>query len=80
MAACTWYSGDDLDTGAIHPFQRKMTKRQQTGIKPIATGTKHVNSGLRAKANPYLKGARQMGNSLIPASTQRTDSDLMIVT
>ena len=33
MAACTRYSGDDLDTGAIHPSQQKMTKRQQMGSK-----------------------------------------------
>ena len=39
MAACTRYLGDDLDTRAIHPSQRKMTKRQQTGIRPMAAST-----------------------------------------
>ena len=55
MAACTRYSGDNLDTGAIHPSQQKMTKRQPTGIRPMATGTRHVDSSPRAETNPYLK-------------------------
>ena len=79
MAICTRYLGDDLDTGAIRPPQQKMTKRQQTGIRLMATGTRHTDFGLRAETNPYLKRAWQMGNSLIPVSAQRTDSGLMVV-
>ena len=45
----------------------------------MAAGTRHVDSSLRAKTNPYLKQAQKMGNSLKPASTQRTNSDLMVV-
>ena len=46
MVACGQYSGDDLDTKAIHLSQRKMKKRQQTGIKPMAAGTQYT--GLRS--------------------------------
>ena len=69
MAECTWYLGDDLDTGAIHPFQWKMTKRQQMRIKLMAVGTRHEDSGLRADTNSYLKQALQMGKSLRTTST-----------
>ena len=69
MAAYTRYSGDDLNIGAIYPSQQKMTKKQQTGIRLMAAGARHADSGLRAETNPYLKRAWQMGNSLIPAST-----------
>ena len=55
MAACTRYSGDDLDTRAIHPSQRKRTKRQQMGIRLMATGTQNVDLDPRAEANLYLK-------------------------
>ena len=57
MAVCTWYSGDDLDTWAIHPSQQKMTKRQRTRIRPMVVGTQHVDSSLRVEINPYLKRA-----------------------
>ena len=43
IAAYTRYSGDDLDTRAIHPSQWKITKRQWTGIRPIVVGTRHAN-------------------------------------
>ena len=80
MAACTRYSGDDLDTGAIHhPNQQKMTKRQWTGIILMAIGTQHVDFGPRVKANPYLKRAQEMGKSQITANMQRTNSGLMVV-
>ena len=79
MVACTQYSGDDLDIRAIHPSQWKTTKRQWMEIRPMAVGTRHMDFGLRAEANPYLKRAQQMGNSLIPASTQWINSDLMVV-
>ena len=31
MAACTPYSGNDMDTGAIYPSQQKMTKSNRRG-------------------------------------------------
>ena len=70
MAACTWYSGDDLDTMALHPSQWKMKKRQWMGIRPMAASTHHMDFSPRAETNIYLKQARQIGNSLIPASMQ----------
>ena len=80
MAACTRYSGDDLDTGAIHyPYQQKMTKRQWTGIRLMAIGTQHADFGPRVEANPYLKQAQKMGKSRITVSMQRTNSDMMVV-
>ena len=79
MAVCTRYLGADLDTGAIHPSQWKMTKRQQTGNIPIAAGTQCSDFGLRAETNLYLKRVRQMGKSLITTSTKRTDFGLMDV-
>ena len=77
MAACTRDPGDDLDTMAIHPFQRKETKMQRTMIRLMVAVTWHVGFGPRAETNTYLKRARQMGKSLITASTQRTDSSPM---
>ena len=80
MAACTRYSGDDLDTEAIHPSRRRTKKkRQQIRIKLMVAGTQHANFSLRAKTNFYLKRAQQMGKILITANTQRTDSGLMVV-
>ena len=38
MVACTQYSGDDLDTKAIHLSQQKMTKRQRTENKSMTVG------------------------------------------
>ena len=55
MAACTGYSGNDLDIGAIHPSQRKKTKGQWTRIRPMAVGTRHADSGPKVEANSYLK-------------------------
>ena len=57
MAACTWCSGDDLDTGAIHPSQWKTTKRQQMVVRLMAIGAQQVNFGPRAETNSYLKQA-----------------------
>ena len=79
IAACTQYLGDDLDTGAIYLSQRKTAKRQPTGIKLMAVGTRHVNFSLRAKTNSYLKRGQQMGKSLINANTQWIDFGLMAV-
>ena len=45
----------------------------------MAVGARYTDSGLRAETNFYLKRARQMGKSLITASTQWTDSGLMVV-
>ena len=70
MAARTLYSGDDLDTGALHPSQWKTTKKQRMGIRLKAAGTRHADFGLRAETNFYLKRARKIGNSLIPSSMQ----------
>ena len=55
MATGTQYLGDDLDTKAIHPSQQKMTKRQWTGIRLMAAGTRHEDSSLKAETNPFLK-------------------------
>ena len=79
MAACTHYSGDDLDTKAIHPSQQKMTKRQHVGIRLMVAGTRHADFDPRAETKFYLKRARQMGKSLITASTQWTDFSLIAV-
>ena len=79
MAACTQYLGHDLDTKAIHPSQRKMTKRQQTRITLMASGTRHADFGPRVESSFYLKRVRQMGKSLLIASTQQTDFDMMAV-
>ena len=59
----------DHDIEAIHPSQRKMMKRQRTGIRPMAAGTQHAGFSLRAETNLYLKRALQMGKSLITVST-----------
>ena len=48
MAACTRYSGDDLDTRATHLIQWKMTKRQRTRVRLMATSTRHADSNSRA--------------------------------
>ena len=55
MVACTQYSGDDLDTKAIHPSQGKMKKMQRTGIRPMVVGTQYADFIPRAKTNFYLK-------------------------
>ena len=77
MAACTQYSGDDLDITAIYHSRRRTIKRQRTRIKPMVVGTQHEDFGPRAKTNFYLKRARQMGKSLITARTQQTHFGLM---
>ena len=79
MAACTRYSGDNLDIGVIHPSQWKTTKRQWMRIRSMVAGTRQADSGLRVETNPYLKRARQVCNNLITINTQRTDSGLMVV-
>ena len=78
-AACTWYLSDNLDTGVIHPFQRKMTKRQWTGNRLMAIGPRRTDFNPKAETNLYLKRVRQMSKSLITASTQWTNFDLMAV-
>ena len=55
MATCTRYSGDELDTKAIHPSQQEMIEKQWTGIRSMAAGTRQMNFGPRAKTNFYLK-------------------------
>ena len=45
----------------------------------MAVSTRSVDFGLKVETNLYLKGVRQMGNSLIHASTQRIDFGLMAV-
>ena len=55
MGACTRYLGDDLDNGAIHPSQWKMTKRQRTRIRPMVVGTRHADFDPRTETNAYLK-------------------------
>ena len=77
MAASTYYSGDDMDIEVIYPSQRKMTKSQQTGNRPLAVGTWCTDFGPKAETKLYLKQERQMGKNLITASTQQTDSSLI---
>ena len=79
VAACTQYSGDDVDIEAIPPYQQKMTKRQWTGNRPMIVGTRRANFGPSAGINFYLKREQQMGKSLITASTQQIDFGLMVV-
>ena len=79
VAACTRCSIDNLDTTVMHLFQRKMSKRQWTRIKPMVVDTRHADFSLRAKTNLYLKRAGQMGKSLIIASMQQTDFDQIAV-
>ena len=55
VAACTRYSGDNLDIEAIHPSQQKITKRQQTGNKPVAAGSRHMDFDPRVETDLYLK-------------------------
>ena len=69
MTTCTWYSGDNLDTKAINFSQQKMTKKQWTRIRPMATGTKHAEFGPTVGTNFYLKRVQQIDKSLIIAST-----------
>ena len=47
------------------------------GNRPMTAGTRRTDRSPRAKTNLYLKRFRQMGKSLITASTQRTYSSLM---
>ena len=79
VVACTQYSSDDLNIEVTHPSQWKMTKRQQTGNRPMAAGTRRADFSPRAETNLYLKRARKMGKSLITANMQRTNFDLMVV-
>ena len=51
MAACTWYPGDDLDSGAIHPPQWKKTKRQWMGNKFMIVDTQCADFGPWAEAD-----------------------------
>ena len=69
MAACTRYSGDDLNIEVTHPSKWKMTKRLQMGNRLVAVDTQHEGFGPKAKTNLYLKRVWQMGKSLITAST-----------
>ena len=79
LAACIRYSGDDLDIKAIHLSQQKMTKKQQIGNRPMATGTRRENFSPRDKTNRYLKQVQQMGKRLITTSTQRIAFGRMVV-
>ena len=45
----------------------------------MAVGTRHADSDPGAETNPYLEPTWLMGTSLIPASMQRIDFDLMAV-
>ena len=79
VASCTQYSGDDLNIKVTLRFQQKWTKWQRTGNKLMAAGTRRADFDPKAEINLYLKRARQMGKSLITASTQRTNFSLMTV-
>ena len=70
-------SSDNLDTKAIHTYQRKMTKIQRTGIRLMAAGAQRTNSDLRVEANHFIRGAHRRGKSLKNASAQRTDCSLI---
>ena len=45
----------------------------------MAASTRHADFGAMTEIDLYLKRARQMGKSLITASTQRMDSGLIVV-
>ena len=45
----------------------------------MAAGTQRADFGPRAETDLCVKRAQQMGKSLIIASTQQTDFDLMVV-
>ena len=79
VTACTRYSGDDLDIEVIYPSQRKTTKRQWRGNRPMVVGTWCANLDPKAQTKLYLKRARQMGKNLIITSTQWMNTDLMAV-
>ena len=79
IAVGTRHLGDNLGTEVIHSYQQKTTKIQWTRIRPMAAGTQETNSGSRAKANHYIRGARRRDKSLKNASTQQTNSCLMAV-
>ena len=79
MAACTQYPSDDLYIGVIHPSQRKTRKRQQTENILMAASSRFADFSPRVETDFYLKRAHQMGKSLIIASTQRTNFDIMVV-
>ena len=70
MAACTGYPGDDLDIGAIHPSQQKMTKKVVDEKQTDGYRYSACRLLSKAKTNLCLRLARQMGKSLIIASTQ----------
>ena len=72
-------SGDNLGTEAMHSHQRKVTKMQQTGIKPMAASTQRTDSGPRAEANHNIRKVQRKGKSLKNVSTQRADHNLMAV-
>ena len=79
VAVCTQYSGDNLNIEVTHPSQRKMIKRQRTVNRLMVVGTRRADFGPKAETNIYLKLVRQMGKSLITASTQWTNFSLMIM-
>ena len=79
MAVGTRYLGDNLDTEATRSCQRKTTKRQQTGIRPMVIGAQQTNSGLKAEANHYIREPWRKGKSLKNASGQLTGSDMIVV-
>ena len=76
MVACTQYLSDNLILELYTPFNEKT---DGTGIRPMAAGTQHADSGPRAKTNPYLKQAWQMGKCMIVTSQQQIYSGLMAV-
>ena len=45
----------------------------------MAAGIRHANFNPRVETDLYIKRARQMGKSLLTASTQLTDFGLMAV-
>ena len=54
-AACTPYSSDDLYIEVTHLSQWKMTKRQWTGSRPMATSIQRTDFSPKAETNLYLK-------------------------
>ena len=57
MVVGTRCSGDNMDTKATYSYQWKMTKTQRTRIRLMVAGAQGMDSGLKAKVNPYIREA-----------------------
>ena len=60
MAACTRYSGDDLDTEAIHPFQWKNDKKEVD--RDQTDGCRYSACGPRFEGQDQPQSKVSLGN------------------